>query len=309
MNLYTINYSRFLADLCKLEMRVLFDYSGEEKHFLSSRLIDPSRSPFIKERLSVIFEGDTLDSLVEQVSASGFSSDRFKVIYLKIEGWEDDYQERLRGGRELGTVIRGWADVKNPLVTFGVTCVSGKWIFGTYERNNYQWHRHDKKPHTYSSSLSFRVARALVNIGIGHDTTQTLIDPCCGVGTVVIEALSMGIDARGYDSNPPVAGRAKLNVSFFGYPDVITVGDMHEIKDHYDVGIIDIPYGLYQAITAGQQLEIIRTARRICGRLILVTLENMDAMIREAGFEILDEARVSKGQMVRRVCVCEAKGL
>ncbi len=305
MNLYTINYSKFLADLCKLEMRVLFDYSGEEKHFFSNRLIDPSRSPFIKERLSVIFEGESLDSLIGQVRASRFPADRFKVIYLKIEGWEDDYRERLRAVRELGTAIEGWADVRNPLVVFGVTCVNGKWIFGTYERNDYRWHRHDKKPHTYSSSISFRVARALVNIGIGPDTTRTLIDPCCGVGTVVIEALSMGIDAKGYEINAPVAGSARQNVIFFGHPDVITEGDMHESEDHFDVAIIDIPYGLYQAITAQQQQEIIKTARRICRRLILVTLENMDAMIREAGFEIIDEARVTKGQMVRRVCVCE----
>ena len=305
MNFYTINCSKFLADLCQLEMRVLFAWSGEEKHFFSNRLIDPSRSPFIKERLSVIFEGETLDSLIGQVTDSRFSADRFKVIYLKIEGWEDDYQERLRGVRDLGTAIEGSADVRNPLVTFGVTCVNGKWIFGAYQKNDYQWHRHDKKPHTYSSSLSFRVARALVNIGIGPDTTRTLIDPCCGVGTVVIEALSMGIDAKGYEINAPVAGSARQNVVFFGHPDVITEGDMHASEEHFDVAIIDIPYGLYQAITAGQQLEIIKTARRICRRLILVTLENMDAMIREAGFEIVDKARVSKGHMVRRVNVCE----
>jgi len=302
---YTINYSKFQADLCKLEMSSLFNHTRDEKYFFSDRSIKPSRSPFIKERLTIIFEGDTLDSLIEQVIESKFSADNFKVIYQQLDDGDEHYQERLRSGRVLGTAIHGKADIRNPQVTFGVTRVNGKWFFGEYEKNDYSWHQHDKKPHTYSSSLNFRVARALVNIAVGPDTTQTLIDPCCGVGTVVIEALSMGINAKGYEINAPVAANAKQNLSFFGYPDVITEGDMHVIEGHFDVAIIDIPYGLYQLITAGQQLEIIKTARRISNRLILVTFENMDQMIREAGFKLIEKAMVSKGQMFRYVNVCE----
>jgi tRNA (guanine10-N2)-dimethyltransferase len=305
MNIYTINYSKFLADLCRLEMKVLFNHVGDEKVIFSDRLIKPSRSPFIKERLEVIYEGDTLDSLVKQVLANQFSAERFKVIYQKIEGENEDYQERLRSGRVLGTVIYGEADIRNPTVTFGVTSVNGKWYFGTYEKNDYSWHHHDNKPKTYSSSLNFRVARALVNIGVGWDTSLTLIDPCCGVGTVLVEACSMGIKARGYEINRPVAFNAKDNLSFFGYEDVITEGDMHTIEDHYDVSIIDIPYGLYQAVTVEEQLEIIRTARRISDRMILVTFENMDEMIRQTGFEIIDKVKVLKEKMVRWVHVCK----
>ena len=190
-------------------------------------------------------------------------------------------------------------------MTFGVTRVNGRWYFGTYEKNDFSWHRHDKKPHTYSSSINFRVARALVNIAVGPDVTRTVIDPCCGVGTVVIEALSMGIDARGYEINKPVAMDAQRNLSFFSHLDVITEGDMHTIREHFDVAIIDIPYGLYRPVTAGEQLDIIRTARRIADRLVLVSFVNMDEMIREAGFELIDKAVVAKGKLVRYVNVCQ----
>jgi len=304
INIYTINYSKFLADLCKLEMKCLFGHTGEEKYFLSDRLIKPSRSPFIKERLSVIYEGNTLDSLVEQVLVNKFSAERFRVNYLQVEGGSEDYQERLRSGRDLGTAILGYADMRNPRVTFGVTRVNGRWFFGEYEKNDYSWHQHDKKPCTYSSSINFRVARALVNIGVGPNTRLTLIDPCCGVGTVVIEALSMGIKARGYEINKPVAYNAKENLSFFSYQDAITEGDMHSIREHYDVAIIDIPYGLYQAVTAEEQLDIIKTARRISDRLILVTFDNMDQMIHEAGFQLVEKVKVSKEKMDRWVQVC-----
>ena len=294
-----------MADLCKLEMECLFSQVKEEKYIFSDRLFKPSRSPFIKESLSVIYEGDTLDSLVEQVIANQFAADHFKVIYQQVEGENPEYQERLRSGRELGTAIKGKADMRNPQVTFGVTRVNGRWFFGMYEKNDYSWHQHDRKPHTYSSSINFRVARALVNIGVGPNTTLTLVDPCCGVGTVVIEALSMGIDAKGYEINKPIAYNAKENLSFFGYQDVITEGDMHTIREHFNVAIVDIPYGLYQVVTADEQLEIIKTARRISDRLILVTFENMDRMIREAGFRLVEKVTVSKEKMDRWVNVCE----
>jgi tRNA G10 N-methylase Trm11 len=305
MNFYNLKNSVFTAELCRLEMKYLFNHTSGEKFLFSDRLISPSRSPFIKERLTVVYEGDSLDSLERQVLGNHFAAEDFRVNFLQSEGMTEEYQERLRSTRVLGEAIDGDADMHHPKVQFGVTSVHGRWYFGEYERNSFAWHHHDSKPHTYSCSLNFRMARALVNIGVGPDTGRTLIDPCCGVGTVVIEALSMGIDARGCEINPPIAISAKKNLAYFSLPDVITEGDMHGIQDHFDVAIVDIPYGLYQVTTAAEQSEIIRTARRIAGRLVLVTFENMDVMIREAGFIILDKIKVVSGKMVRYVQVCE----
>jgi tRNA G10 N-methylase Trm11 len=305
MIFYTIKYSKFLADLCRLEMKSLFNYTGPEKYFFSGLMIEPSRSPFIKERLAIIYEGSSPESLVDQVLANDFAADDFRVTYLQAEGEHVDYQERLHSTRVLGSAIRGEADVRSPKVTFGVTRVGDTWYFGDYLKNDFSWHHHDNKPHTYSSSLNFRVARALVNIGVGPDTSLTLIDPCCGVGTVVIEALSMGVAARGYEINPPVAFNAQENLAYFGHPGVISAGDMHTITEHFDVAVIDIPYGLYRPVTAGEQLDIITTARRISDRLILVTFENMDDMIQKAGFQLVEKAVVLKEKMVRYVNVCQ----
>ena len=89
----------------------------------------------------------------------------------------------------------------NPKVMLGVAKVNGRWIVGEYERNDYEWHIHDKKPYSYSNSLSLRVSRALVNIAVKNNLGCKLIDPCCGVGTVIIDALSMGINVKGYEIN------------------------------------------------------------------------------------------------------------
>ena len=149
------------------------------------------------------------------------------------------------------------------------------------------------------------MARALVNIAVGNNLELKLVDPCCGIGTVVIEALSMNIDVNGYEINNNIAQYAQRNLEFFGYNNVITNGDMHRIEEKYDVVIIDIPYGLFKPTTLKEQTDIIKTARKIADKLVIVTFEDMDKYIKGVGFNILDTCYVSKGKFVRYISICE----
>ena len=45
----------------------------------------------------------------------------------------------------------------------------------------------------FSNSLDIRLARTLINIAGENDQTKTMIDPCCGMGTVVLEATSFRV--------------------------------------------------------------------------------------------------------------------
>ena len=186
----------------------------------------------------------------------------------------------------------------------GLSRIDDKWIFGEYERNDFEWHIHDKKPYSYSNSLSLRVARALVNIAVGNNIKSNFIDPCCGVGTVLIEALSMGINACGWELNENIAVNAEKNLEFFGYENVITHGDMTTIKDKFDTAVIDMPYGLFTPITKAEQISIIQASRAITNRLVIVTFEDMSELIKKAGFKILDTAHVSKGKFKRYISIC-----
>ena len=46
---YCINYPVFEEDLCKMEMKCLFNKIPSEKYLFSDYYVNPSRSPFIKE--------------------------------------------------------------------------------------------------------------------------------------------------------------------------------------------------------------------------------------------------------------------
>ncbi|MDD3148073.1 MAG: hypothetical protein PHD82_12265, partial [Candidatus Riflebacteria bacterium] len=73
----------------------------------------------------------------------------------------------------------------------------------------------NKKPNSNSHSLKARTAKALVSIAIGDELNCSLVDPCCGVGTVVIEAISMQINVKGYEINPLVARKAEKKSGLF----------------------------------------------------------------------------------------------
>lgn len=304
-HIYFIKYPVFEEELCKLEMRCLFGKTPSEKYLFSDLYINISRSPFIKEMISVIYEEDSLEQILKNIIEDKLAYDDFKVCYVKLENGDIGYKERLNSLNKIGFVITGEPEMHNPKIILGITKICGKWIFGKYEKNDYEWHIHDNKPYSYSNSLSLRVARALVNIAVKNNLDCKLIDPCCGVGTVVIEALSMGINVAGCELNKSIAENAQRNLKFFGYENVVTNGDMNNIEKQYDISIIDLPYGLFTPTTIEEQTSLIKSARRISKKLVIVTFENMDKEISSAGFNIVDRSYVCKGKFKRYITICE----
>ena len=163
---------------------------------------------------------------------------------------------------------------------------------------------HDHKPFSYSNALKVNVSRALVNIAVGNNLNCKVVDPCCGVGTVLIEALSMGIDIKGYEINPNIGANAKENLQYFEYEDVITICDMSTITDKFDVAIVDLPYGVFTKTTPEEQLSIIANTRKIANRLVLIAFNNMDEQVVSSGFTIEDKFIISKGKFKRLVSIC-----
>ena len=303
--LYFINYQDNERELCKMEMRCLFNREINEKYFFSDIDINASKSPFIKSKIKIIYSDESLDRMVRKIKEDNLSYDDFKVSYVKSEQGDVQYEDMLEATRIIGFVVNGYPDMHKPRNPLAVTKINGLWIFGEYERNDFKWQKHNDKPYSYSNALGLRMARALVNIAMKDNEEGTLIDPCCGVGTVVIEALDLGIKVKGCEISKQIAYNARENVEFLGYlRDTIVCYDMHKIKDKYDSAIIDIPYGLFSPVTLEEQKAIIHTARNICEKMVIVTFEDMEKFIVEAGFSVIDKCVVPKGNFKRHILVC-----
>ncbi len=288
-----------------LEMRALFGREPESKVLISQRKFNPSNSIFIKKSLEIIYEKDTLQEILDQLEKDEVHLKNFKSEYLRLQNGNVSYEERIKSTREVGLRITGNSTMTAPETILGVTKYNGKWFLGINKNNDCKWHLHETKPCSYSNSLSVRLARVLVNIASKGDQEKKVIDPCCGVGTTLVEGLSMGHDISGYEINPKIVKNAKENLRHFNLETKIIKKDMHDTKENYDASIIDIPYGLFSHTTEKDQQDIINTARRISKRMVMVSFEILDEMVLKAGFEIIDRGTVTKGTFKRYILVCQ----
>ncbi len=297
------------VELAKLEMRSFFGTDTASNVLTSAVAIHPSRSPFMKERLEILFEADSWKDLIEQVKQLDTQNATFKVHCIntmKLRSTEKiDHKDRRQLEREIGLEINGEPNLLQPEIIYGFMSVDDKWYFGNYLESESVWFRHQKKPHSYSTALSTRVARAVTNIAVPNPEGLKVIDPCSGIGNVLVEALSMQIDIVGRDINPLVIKPAQENIAYFGLSGEVTAGPIAEVVNHYDVAIIDMPYNIFSEATPADQLAILRHARRIADRVVVVTIETIDHMMAEVGLSIIDRCEAKKGLFIRQVLVCE----
>jgi tRNA G10 N-methylase Trm11 len=306
--IYTYACREDELSLCQLEMRAFFGMEAPS-HILKSTVdIDPSRSPFIKERVEVMYQGSSLVEILQKVEAIELMDATFKVIFVKLNDLnaEDNisYEEQRNIERKLGLHITGEADVHHPAFVFGIVALGGQWYFGNYLKNKAVWLHHMKKPRNYSIALTTRLARAAVNIAVPHPYGIKAIDPCCGIGTVLVEALSMGIDMVGRDINHFIVRGARENLAHFELEGEVVVGAIANISTNYDVAIVDMPYNLFSTITTEEQFSILQHARRIASKVVVISIEAIDEMIASAGFIIVDRGVAKKGLFSRQVLVC-----
>jgi tRNA G10 N-methylase Trm11 len=306
--IYTFACREDELSLCHLEMRAFFGVEAPANIMKSIVAINPSRSPFIKERVEVMYQGDSLTEVLRQVEAIQLFDATFKVIFVKLNDLAPEhkisYGEQRAIERELGIHITGEADVHHPEYVFGIVTLGGRWYFGNYLKNTAVWLHHMKKPRNYSIALTTRLARAAANIAVPHPEGIQAIDPCCGIGTVLVEALSMGIDIIGRDINHFIVRGARENLAHFGLEGEVVVGAIANISAHYDVAIIDMPYNLFSTITTEEQFSILQHARRIASKVIVISIESIDDMIASAGLTIVDRGVAKKGLFSRQVLVC-----
>lgn len=307
--IYTYSCTPEELSLCHMEMRSLFG-SGTDVPILKSSIeVDPSRSPFIKERIDVMFEGNTIEEIVEQVTQVRLKQETFRVNFVKINDLEKsakiNFEHRRKIERSIGLQIQGEPDLDHPDVIFGIVTLGGRWYFGKYHKSESVWYHHLKKPAEYSTALSTRVARAIVNIAVPNPIGIHAIDPCCGIGTVLVEALSMGINIVGRDINPLATKGTRENIAYFGYKGDVMTGPISDVSNNYDVAIIDMPYNIVTYVTREEQLAMLQHARRFTKKLVVVTIEKIDETITEAGFKIIDRCEVKKTAFSRQLVLCE----
>ncbi|NPD46895.1 TRM11 family methyltransferase [Lentimicrobium sp. S6] len=309
--LYSYNYDRSESDLCKLESRHLFNEDEKNKLLFSDIKIEPSNSAFIKRRIDIISSSDDYDTLILKAKKEKIRIDSFKAEYVVLHGDKTEYQERLSKLKDIGFCIDGAPDYYNPYITYALAYYEGIWYFGVLIKNNFKWHQHNDKPYSYSNSLGLHTAKSLVNIASKGNKEITLLDACCGAGTIILEACFAGYHIEGCDINPKIFHHAGKNISHFNYTANIYCSDIKDISKKYDAAIIDLPYNMYSRATDDELFNIIDSTAKITNRMVILSTEDITNLISKARLKIVDHGSVSKigkAHFVRNIWVCEVLG-
>jgi 16S rRNA G966 N2-methylase RsmD len=309
--LYTYACHEDEADLCRLELSALFGKIPEAGVLALEAdprmpAVKAGRSPFLKRRIDAKWRSATPEGFASLLSGFELAGRTFKIYYT--DGDErHSYEERRALVRLVGGYLAGTAEMRKPDLRLGLIRYGGEWLLGPCEDNDAAWLSHQAKPRNYSTALPTRAARALVNIAIGpYPAGMTLLDPCCGMGTVLVEALSMGIDAEGIEINPLSARGARTNLEHFGYSgSLVAKGDMRAWSKHYDAAILDMPYNLCSVLPSAERDEMLKALRRLADRAVVVTTEDIGASLVQARFRIAETAKLSKGTFTRFISVVE----
>lgn len=307
--LYSFAWQNDEYELSRLEMRTFFNFDVKGNVLISEQKIDPSRSPFMRERIDIWAQGDCIEQLVDAAKALTLGDKTFKIHCLNNS--EDAIAPKLDRHvrndlmRKVGFAIDAEPDLDHPDVVLGLVYYDDTYYLGELVHGEAVWLTHMHKPEMYSTALSTRDARAIVNIAVPYPEGLKVIDPCCGIGTVLVEAMSMGIPIEGRDINKRVVWGSRINLRHFGYEPNVEIGPIEEAMEGYDVAIIDMPYNLFTHTSEDLQQSIIMHARRIAKRVIIVTIESMDDKIAHANLTIKDKAILKKGTFERQVLICE----
>ncbi|MGL5701577.1 MAG: TRM11 family SAM-dependent methyltransferase, partial [Cetobacterium sp.] len=94
--MYIVNYPTAEEELCHLEMKVVFGKELKEKMLFSDIEFNPSNSPFIKTRLEIIYEKDSVEEILEEIIKDKTVYNNFKLEYVRLNNENNiSYDERL----------------------------------------------------------------------------------------------------------------------------------------------------------------------------------------------------------------------
>lgn len=110
-----------------------------------------------------------------------------------------------------------------------------------------------KRPAHHPTSMDPRLARALVNLTGAQK--GTIFDPMCGSGGILIEAGLMCFRVIGFDNDPKVLEKARMNLNYYRIKCfVLELKDATTIKKKCDYIVTDLPYG---RATKKQDVELL----------------------------------------------------
>ncbi len=250
------------------------------------------RAAYVTTGLRCLAEGETLGELTNTIARTNTPAEGFRVEFLRLS-------PRLPVRKPeailaVANALDANPNLDAPAHRFLVVAREKGFLFGEIlAENAHSYQRHADKPYRTSSSMPSRLARALVNLV--SPPAQTILDPFCGTGSILLEACAFGLPARGVDSNPKMAGMTRRNLAHFGYSAIVEQGDMIEHHGAADAIVTDLPYGRFlEKMDKASLLPLLAHAAELAPQAVYLTEQDISPWLREAGYRDVQLIHVRK---------------
>jgi tRNA (guanine10-N2)-dimethyltransferase len=261
--------------------------------------VDISRAAFISTSMHMAASGASLHDLCADIRAKSLAWERFRIEHFCPS---TSYKlTSLEPVIAVANAIEGRPDLTNPAIRLGLVATPELWSVGPIiSQYMPDWPSHEQRPHFFSGSLPTRFARSIVNLVASPG--DSLIDPCCGVGVVLIEALASGVQAVGCDINPKMIAQAADNLAVLGLPPRLFVADARRLTSRYDAAILDLPYGRNVNIHDGLYADVLHCLARIVRRIAVVAAARLpEELTANVGLTLVRHVKIPKNNLVRHL--------
>ena len=151
-------------------------------------------------------------------------------------------------------------------------------------------------PFRYPITIHPKYARALVNLARVRPGGR-LLDPFCGTGSIVAEAVLAGMEAVGSDISEKMVEGTRNNLTFLGVGADLAacdIGAVGEVVGHVDGIATDPPYGRATS-TGGEPVpDLMRRTLAACreildvGSRLVMAVHDPDLLSSSEGFEMVE---------------------
>lgn len=294
---YLLSGPEETRELAALELWALSGVEADGVCGVGAVAADVTGAAYVRLCAETVAEGTDLESLAAATEAAAPAWEGFN-----LHVWQPTPRAAERPMDiivRLANAIPGRPNLDNPRVRLAVVAQADRWRLGrVVSAASGDW-REWKPPVDFSAALPPQMARALVNLVAAAG--DTLLDPCCGVGTVVAQAAQRGVRAVGVEISKKLAGRAAQCVYAAHKGVLIVAGDGRRIGGHFDAAVVDLPYGRSSLVGPGLYRDLLGNLSGLVQRAAIVAAQPLELLLPAAGFRLLRTARARSGGLVRHV--------
>jgi putative methyltransferase (TIGR01177 family) len=240
---YIIQLDHTYPDLAKAECEALGAklIPLDDKYYASSQLPNAKKAGFTSAVYEVLAEASVFEDLA-------FEKEWFAPNYkLHVVDFTQNKKELTVYADHIHSKIAALVDLKNPEQKIYLFISKNKYILTKkiFARKSFATRHTKELPGKHPTTMDPKLARAMINLA----QADSIYDPFCGAGGIVIEAQTIDVQASGSDIVPAMINRAQANAQHLDVEVHFSVADATTLEKDEEAYVTDLPYGRNSAVS------------------------------------------------------------